>query len=238
MAPAICSLSGRIRSLSPSLSPQRAEAPTWAGGGVREEEEGAGRQRGRCSEGSTAPPPRHCTGRHSAGGNEACGPRRRTGMALMEGGLNQMADATCHQAMPRRLCKASGAEGHGARKVRWVPQGGSPPPQLLPAPGWEGAGRLPKTRVLSLSRLVRRRRGASSPRCQRRRMLRTLPAPSLQHCALSGTSHGFQTQPQNQGTRQGAPLRGPSTQGAPKPPRGGDAGAELGGGEVCGAGAG
>lgn len=56
MAPAICSLSGRIR--SPSLSPslQRAEAPTWARGGAREEEEeGVGRQQGRCLEGSTAP---------------------------------------------------------------------------------------------------------------------------------------------------------------------------------------
>lgn len=47
MAPAICSLSGRIRSLSPSLSLQQAEAPTWARGGAREEEEeGVGRQRG------------------------------------------------------------------------------------------------------------------------------------------------------------------------------------------------
>lgn len=73
----------------------------------------------------------------------------------MEGGLNQMADATCHQAMPRRLWKASRAEGHEACEVRWVPQDGSPPPQLLPAPGWEGAGRLPKAGVLSLSILVR-----------------------------------------------------------------------------------
>ena len=52
MALAICSLSGCIR----SLSLQRAETPTWARGGVREEEEeGAGRRQGGCSEGSAAP---------------------------------------------------------------------------------------------------------------------------------------------------------------------------------------
>lgn len=78
-------------------------------------------------EGSTAPPPCRCTGRQSAEGNEACGPRRWVGMALMEDGLNQMADATCHQDMPRHLWKTSRAEGHGVCEVRWVPRGGSSP---------------------------------------------------------------------------------------------------------------
>ena len=158
MAPAICSLSGCIRSLSPSL--QRAEAPTWArrGGG------GCGWAMGRMLGGERSPP-RRCTGRRSAGGNEACGPRRRAGMALMEGGLNQMADATCHQAMPRRLWRASRAEGHRAREVQRVPPRGSPPPQLLPAAGWGAASRLPDAGVLSLSHFIQRRRGASSPRC-------------------------------------------------------------------------
>lgn len=59
--------------------------------------------------GGDCSPPRHCTGRQNTGGNEACGPRRRAGMALMEGGLSQMADATCHQPTPRRLWKGSGA---------------------------------------------------------------------------------------------------------------------------------
>lgn len=72
----------------------------------------------------------------------------------MEGGLNQMADATCHQPTPRRLWKASRAEGRGVQEVRWVPQGGSCPPQLLPVLGCEGAIRLPKAGVLSLSCLV------------------------------------------------------------------------------------
>lgn len=107
-------------------------------------------------------PPHRCTGRQSAGGNEACGPRRQAGMALMEGGLNQMADATCHQPMPCRLWKASRAEGHGAHEMPWVPWGGSHPPQLLPVLGCEGAIRLLKAGLLSLSRLVRGRRGASS----------------------------------------------------------------------------
>lgn len=180
--------------------------------------------------GGECSPPCRCTGRRSAGGNEACGPRRRAGMALMEGGLNQMADATCHQAMPRRLWKASRAEGHRTREVWWVPQGGSSPPQLLLAPGWERAGRLPKTGVLSLSRLVRRRRGAGSPWCQRRRMLKVLPVPSLQHCALSAPRRASKRSPKIRARGRVSSPRVPAPREPPGPPRGGDAGAELGSG--------
>lgn len=51
MAPAICSLSGRIRSLSLSL--QRAEAPTWAG---RERGEDEGEEEEEEEEEGSTPP--------------------------------------------------------------------------------------------------------------------------------------------------------------------------------------